>query len=266
MKKNYASMAIAMACLSAAAGCHSAATPDAGVSVDGGKGSAAIPAIHAVLQWERVVNGKNVPREDYFLIMEHCKAAGWPTKELAPEEIQKLGTGKVEIWKDARGAYGRQTTWKLGTTGPSSAPDEKDVCLAELEEIIDEGDDDYTGDDWSDVAIGEVERKDGEALAKIKGFEQVGPAQVRGQPCTRWRSKDYEVCSWSGGLGMGVEDGPADSLCITQGPMAYLNPMPLESKQGSQGVGCNLQLQSMTVSKGLLPEVTRALAATQKEE
>lgn len=258
MNRNYLSIAMLVACLSAATGCHSAATPD------DGKGSPTIPAIHAVMQWERIVNGKNIPREDYLLLMENCKAAGWPTKELAEEEVQKLGTGKVEIWRDAHGAYGRQTTWKLGVVDPGSAHDGKGVCLAKLEETIDEEDDDYSGGDWSDVAVDQAEVA---SMARIKGFEQVGAAHVGGQPCTRWRSKDYEACSWSGGLGTGIEDGPADSLCITQaGPMSYLNPIPLESRQGAQGTGCNLRLQSMTVSKGLLPEVARALGATHTGE
>lgn len=258
MNRQYAVIAIVWACLSATASCHSAA-PDDETRVGESQDS---PAIHAVMRWERVLNGKNVPREDYSLLMESCKAAGWPTKELTLEDIQKLGTGKVEIWRDVRGAYGRQTTWELGAMDPA-ALDGKGACLAKLEEDIVEEDDDYTGRDGLGAAISKTEQ---DAEAKILGFERVGAAQIKGQPCTRWRSKGHEVCTWSTGASAGIDDGPVDSLCITQGPMAYLNPMPLESKQGAEGAGCNLQLQSMTVSKGLLPEVAGALGATQTEE
>lgn len=263
MNEKHGSIAIAVACLFAAAGCHSAASPDDGVSADGGNSPSAIPAIHAVMHWERVVNGKNALREAYFQLIESCKAGGMPTRELSPEEIQKLDTGTVEIWRDRRGAYGRQTSWEFALE--DSSPDSH-TCLVKLEETVAEGDDDYTDDDWSDVAISKAEQAETEALVKIKGFERLGTAQVRGQPCTRWRKQDYEVCSWSGGLSTGTEDGPADELCVIKdGPMSYLNPLPLESKQGAEGTGCNLQLQSMTISKGLLPEVAQALGAMQKE-
>lgn len=256
--RKYGCIAMAMVCLSASAGCHSAAAPDDEIRAGDSSNS---PAIHAIMRWERVLNGKNIPRSDYFLIMENCKAAGWPTQELAPEEVQKLGTGKVEIWRDARGAYGRQTTWKLGVMDPAAALNGKGVCLAKLEEDITEEDEDYTGRDWSDVAISKAEV---DAQARMLGFERVGASQVGGQPCTRWRSKGHEVCTWSAGMASGIEDGPVDSPCITQGPLTYLSPMPLESKQGADGAGCNLQLQSMTVGKGLLPQVERVLGATEE--
>lgn len=258
--------ALAVACLLVTAGCHSAATPDDAVRMDDSRKSPAIPALHAVVQWEQVTDGKNIARENYLLLMQHCKAAGWPTKELGPDEVQKLGTGVVEIWRDARGAYGRQTTWKLGVMDRSAAIADKGVCLAKLEKSTVEGDDDYTGLDWSDAAITDsaVEQ---DAQARMMGFERVGAAQVKGQPCTRWRSKSHEVCTWSAGKETGIEDGPVDSLCVTEaGPMSYLSPMPLESRQIAEGTGCNLQLQSMTVGKGLLPESPGAIGGTHTEE
>jgi hypothetical protein len=43
--------------------------------------------------------------------------------------------------------------------------------------------------------------------------------------------------------------------------MDYLNPIPLEAKPAERASGCIVQLRSMTVSKGQLPEVGRALGA-----
>ena len=58
-----------------------------------------------------------------------------------------------------------------------------------------------------------------------------------------------------------MSDGPVDSLCAGElGPMAYLKGLALESKHGPQGPGCNLELETMTVGKGQLPEVGLAMA------
>jgi hypothetical protein len=251
MNRTFATAGIVLACLSAAVGCQPAtsATTAAGTA-------AQQPALHVVLRWERVSDGKFIRRQDYAVHVQNCKAAGWPVQELAPDEIQKLDTGTVEIWRDARGAYGRQTSWNwklLDQDGPG--------CKIKLEETVDEEERDDRDLDWSEVAIGPAEQEEEEAFARQqRGFERVGPAQVKGQPCTRWRSKHHEECVWSGGLGIGISDAPTDSLCITLGPMAYLKGLPLESKQGRQGRGCNLELETMSVGKGLLPEVGRAMA------
>jgi hypothetical protein len=244
-----------LGCLSFSTGCHSATESEA----DDSRGNKEYPAIHATWLWEQVTGGKNLAREAYAMRMENCKAAGWPVKELTPDEITKLDTGKVELWVDARGAYGRETAWKLGVMDKSAALNDKGVCLAKLEEEIVEGDDDYRDRDAPDAAPGGVEQ---DAQAKALGFQRISESQVKGQPCTRWRSNDHEVCEWSGGRAWGFDDGPARPGCATQGPMDYLNPMPLEAKPAEGASGCTVRLQSMTVSKGQLPEVERALGVT----
>ena len=69
------------------------------------------------------------------------------------------------------------------------------------------------------------------------------------------------MCEWSAGQAWGFDDGPVATGCETQGPMDYLNPIPLEAKPAEGASGCIVQLRSMTVSKGLLQEVARALGA-----
>ena len=103
----YRSMAtaLALAALSIATGCHSSTTPAVTANTgDGGEH----PAINAVLRWERVTQGRNFARDEYANRIRNCKAAGWPVKELSPDEIVKLDTGQVELWVDARGAYARE--------------------------------------------------------------------------------------------------------------------------------------------------------------
>lgn len=249
--------ALTLACLSAAAGCHSATdASEASTGTGDGNGH---PAIQATLRWEQVREGRNFAREEYAQRIANCKAAGWPVKELSPDEIGKLGTGQVELWVDARGAYARETSWKLGVMDKQAALEDKGVCMARLEEVIAEGDDDYSGRGEADEAPAAAEQ---EAQARALGFQRIGAAQVGGQPCMRWRGKDQEVCEWSAGRAWGIDDGPAPAGCETQGPMDYLNPIPLEAKPAEGASGCIVRLQSMTVSKGLLPEVARALGAT----
>ncbi len=142
----------------------------------------------------------------------------------------------------------------------SAALNDKGICLAKLEEEVVEGGGDYRGRDAPDSAPSGAEQ---DAQAKALGFQRIGESQVKGQPCTRWRSHDHEVCEWSGGRDWGFDDGPAQPGCATQGPMDYLNPIPLEAKPADGASGCIVQLQSMTVSKGQLPEVERALGVTE---
>jgi hypothetical protein len=253
----YRSMAIALAlaALSIASGCHSSTTPAVAAKPgDGGDH----PAISVVLRWERVNKGRNFARDEYASRIDNCKAAGWPVKELSPDEIAKLDTGQVELWVDARGAYARETTWTLGVMNTQSALKDKGVCMAKLEEAVTEGDDDFSGREASTDTIDPAEQ---EAQAKVLGYERIGMSQVGGQPCMRWRAKEQEVCEWSAGHAWGFDDGPAAIGCETQGPMDYLNPIPLEAKLADGASGCIVQLRSMTVSKGELQEVGRALGS-----
>jgi len=250
-------MALALGGLSVATGCHSSTGPGADAKTHGGDGH---PAIHAALRWEQVTEGRNSAREEYASRIDNCKAAGWPVKELSPDEIGKLGTGEVELWVDARGAYARETIWKLGVMDTQAALEDKGVCLARLEETVTEGDDDFSGRDGPAEATDPAEQ---EALAKALGFQRIGMAQVGGQPCVRWRGKDQEVCVWSAGRAWGFDDGPVQAGCATQGPMDYLSPIPLEAEPADGASGCIVQLQSMTVGKGQLLEVERALGLTE---
>lgn len=249
--------ALALGGLSVATGCHSSTGSGDEIKTDD-RGDH--PAIHAALRWERVTEGKNSARDEYASRIDNCKAAGWPVKELTPEEIGKLDTGEVELWVDGRGAYAKETTWKLGVMDTQAALEDKGVCMAKLEETVTEGDDDFSGRDGPADTIDPAEQ---DAQAKALGFQRIGMAQVGGQPCMRWRGKGQEVCEWSAGRAWGFDDGPAETGCATQGPMDYLNPIPLEAKPANGTSGCIVQLRSMTISKGQLLEVERALGATE---
>ena len=251
MNKTTAATAAALSFF-AAAGCHSSA----GEQTSGEVGAAtARPTLHATLRWERLYDGKHMARWNYAVLEEGCKASGRLVRGLAADEVQKLDTGVVELWQDDRGAYGRQRTWRrVLEEGPDGG------CVIRLEEQLQEESRRFREIDGTPIEISPVDPSDVALGAKLLGFTRVGESQVKGQPCTRWRSKHHEECVWSGGLGIGISDAPTNSLCITLGPMAYLKGLPLESKHGPQGAGCNLELETMTVGKGLLPEVGLAMA------
>lgn len=242
---------IVLPCMFAMVGCQPAADASNAVGATSSR-----PALHVVLRWERVSEGRNARREDYAVALQSCRVAGWPVQELSADDIGKLDTGRVEIWQDARGAYGQQRTWNLTMENNDQAR-----CLFTVEETLTDGSQSFRELDGAAMDIPPVDATEVASMAKLLGFTRVGESQVNGQPCTRWRNQSHEVCSWSGGMAAGVSNGPVDSLCAGQlGPMAYLSPLPLQSRHGTHGTGCNLELVTMTVGKGLLPEVGRAMA------
>lgn len=255
MKKTFETAAVALLCLSAAAGCHSNTGDNASRDADAVSSPGNRPALHAILRWERLYDGKHMARVNYAVLEDACKASGKLVHGLAPEEVQKLDAGRVEIWQDARGAYGQQRTWDYVAEQRADGG-----CVIKLEEKLDHESRSFRELDGTPIEIAPVDPAEVVATAKLLGFTRVGESQVKGQPCTRWRSKNHEECVWSGGLDIGMSDAPTDSLCTTLGPMAYLAGLPLESRHGPQGPGCNLELVTMTVGKGLLPEVGRAMA------
>ncbi len=255
MKKTFATVTVALICLFAAAGCHSNTAENASHEAGAVSGPANRPALHATLRWERLYDGKHMARWNYAVLEEGCRAGGHLVRGLTPGEVQKLDTGTVELWRDDRGAYGRERTWRHVLEERTDGD-----CVIRLEEQLDEGSRSFREIDGTPIEISPVDPSDVALAGKLSGFTRIGESQIKGQPCTRWRSKNHEECVWSGGLGIGMSDAPTDSLCTTQGPMAYLTGLPLESRHGSQGPGCNLELETMTVGKGLLPEVGRAMA------
>lgn len=255
MNKTIAATAAAL-CFFASAGCHSSAGEDTAGEAGAGNAAANRRAVHATLRWERLYDGKHMARLNYAVLEDACKASGRLVRGLAADEVQKLDTGVVELWRDDRGAYGRQRTWRRVL---EERPD--GGCVIRLEEQLQEESQSFRELDGTAMDIPLVDPSDVELAAKLLGFTRMGESQVKGQPCTRWRSKSHEVCVWSGGLDIGMSDGPVDSLCAGElGPVAYLKGLPLESKHGPQGSGCNLELETMTVGKGLLPEVGLAMA------
>lgn len=256
MNKPFATVAAALICLAAAAGCHSSAGEEAPDHAGKADVEANRPALHATLRWERLYDGKHMARLNYAVLEEGCKAGGHLVRGLTPGEVQKLDTGTVELWQDDHGAYGRQRTWRRVLEERTDGD-----CVIRLEEQLQEESRSFREIDGTPIEISPVDPSDVALAGKLSGFTRIGESQVKGQPCTRWRSKNHEVCVWSGGLDIGMSDGPVDSLCAGElGPMAYLKGLPLESKHGPQGPGCNLELETMSVGKGLLPEVGRAMA------
>lgn len=259
MNALYGFVPAALIGLFAAAGCNSGAAPGNGAGAPAtDKGD--LPAVHAVFRWERVDNGKNLQRADYHFGVKTCKDAGWPTKELSPQDAEKISTGEVEIWRDAHGAFGRQTYWEFELAEKRG---DGRSCTFRLKETVEKGGADNREGDWSAVEMPSAAEQD--SFAHMQGFKRVGASNVKGFACTRWRSPTYEICSWSGGKSLGIDDDAVEAPCTTLGFDAFLNPLPLEGKQ-TAGYGCNIELKSMTVSRGYLKEVDQYLQTQETGE
>lgn len=249
---------VATALLAATAGCNLKAEADDHARTAAKPDLQDLPAVHAVWEWEDSHDGRNAWLENYYSSLNNCKVAGWPVKELSPQEIQELGKGKVEVWNDARGAFGRETTWKMELTDLPGV--DTGSCQFSLKETISEDSDDHqysTESDYSDPNLPNAAEQD--SFAKVLGFTRVGASTVKGQPCMRWRSEREEICLWSGGKRIVLDDGATHLPCPTLSSMGYIDQqMPLEGKI-LKGSGCNLELKSITVSRGFLKEVDHVL-------
>lgn len=210
---------------------------------------ARLPALHVVLAWEHLVAGRNPQQHDYDGRMAACAEAGWPARPLAAEERARLGTGRVEIMVDARRQRVRQTMWTLGVD--EALPAHEAVCHPRLHEELLE----YEAhpDDRRFLPLDGEQLAADEALATSIGWRRDGSGQVGGQDCVRWQSDRQEVCMWSGGTGWGIGLLPLDLRGCNGMPLDhYLGAIPLQSKS-PDGSGCNLELQSFSLGRGLLP-------------
>lgn len=229
------------------AAAHSGGAP---LQSNSGSGVAALPAIHAVLAWESLLGGENLPRKNYRARMQACKGAGMQTRELSPEEEARLGTGEVEILIDARRQTARLVHWTLGAEG--NGDDARGTCLARLEQHIDQS----TVEDNSGMyeSIDEDNRARQRQLPLAAGWKLAGDGQASGQPCTRWDNGRQEVCMWSGGLKWGFSEAPVDVAgCTVDGAGSYLDAIPLDGKPLQGGNGCVMRTKSFTLREGLNP-------------
>lgn len=246
MKPRASAWMPALLLASACASCTPAEPDTNGPASDAG-GAATLPALHAVLAWEHIVDGGNPQRRDYQGRMDMCREAGWPTRELPSDEVARLGTGRVEIMIDARRQAVRQTMWTLGAG--SDGADPKALCQPTLAE-------EQTEDSSVDGQFPAVTDADMAAEAELvarAGWARVGEDSVGGQACVRWRQDDQEVCMWSGGSQWGFAGQPLDLRgCDGMAIGSYLEYIPLEARAlGPQG--CVVKLESFSLGKGLLP-------------
>lgn len=204
-----------------------------------------LPAISATLSWERLDGGSNRVREAYATYIDSCRQAGFPTRELAPDEVDKLGHGQVDIRIDDRHQHVRQTRWEFEQDSASAGPA---GCAARLVAHQDEADGSTDPADGMFLPTEATPPEHDEG-----GWRYLGTGQVRGQACKRWQKQDQEVCIWSGGTEWGFGDGPLDVAgCAVDSAGSYFSAIPLEGNPLA-GNGCKLMLQAFTIGKGPLP-------------
>ena len=96
--------ALALAVL--ASGCAADAPPSPGSAHAGEEGprSVDIPPVYADSIIQPLVDGRNTARESYLTRLEICRQTDLPTTALADEELEKLGTTRLQQWLSPQAA------------------------------------------------------------------------------------------------------------------------------------------------------------------
>ncbi len=204
-----------------------------------------LPALHVQLDWENLLAGRHVSREDYQLRLRTCEEAGMAVTPLSAEEAARLDTGTVEIRIDGQQQVVRQKAWTLGFD--DNDPGVAGSCRFRLVEDADETLAGYEGIEFAPLDAAERHLPD--------GWTALGEGSIGGQSCTRWRkSADLgppeEVCVWSGGRKWGFDDGPVSALgCDGIAIGGYFTAIPLQATP-LDGNGCVVKLRTFSVGAG----------------
>ena len=236
---------------------------DAGAGeADGSRGSP--PPMYVRLHWEDMSEDGNAEQARYTGGIEACQQAGIATRALSADEVERLGTGVVEITMDSHGQRVRQVAWALGYDGNDGSVEAS--CRFVLVEDREEEKVAFH-DEEADIEPGPFAVQ---SSGSVPGWTRLGDDSVGGQPCRRWRKADElgapeEVCVWSAGLEWGFGDGPTSTLgCDIVSLTGYLGALPLEGKP-LEGAGCAVTLQSFSIGRGVQPDRETTLTGPEGE-
>lgn len=204
-----------------------------------------LPALHVQLDWENLLAGRHVSREDYQVRLRTCEEAGMAVTPLSAEEAARLDTGTVEIRIDGQQQAVRQKAWTLGFD--DNDPGVAGSCRFRLVEEADE-----TLAEYEEIEFAPLDAPERHLPG---GWTALGEGSVGGQSCTRWHKSaelgpPEEVCVWSGGRQWGFDDGPVSSLgCDGIAIGGYFTAIPLQATP-LDGNGCVVKLRSFSVGTG----------------
>jgi hypothetical protein len=153
-------------------------------------------------------------RELYADLLSICKEDGIPTKPLTQEELDRLGTIRLQRWIDAERTAYRLESWDYQMAEPQQPPHCAFHLISRGEHVLIERqglrgmrlDDNtaYQQTDLSNADAGLLLRTPARETVKENDVLQ----RVAGQPCVETAvagAEEAVVCTWSGGVEWGFE-------------------------------------------------------------
>lgn len=242
-----------------------------GAPADGAQESSAsvssgMPPIYVDLVEEELHKGENSEKRNYRGHLKRCQDAGFPTTPLSPEQVQPLGTTRVQQWFEPGREIVRSETWvfRVGEEGIGT-------CHFKLIRSGSQGYNDAQTSQVTDFETGEVSNETPQAyivnrlaiepddgLAQIAEKEGLAPPTTRtvaGAQCTQWTDPRFfgrTICLWSGGRAWGFGDTDPASGC----GMHHVYRIVL-SEEPLSGSGCRITMRRFSVGRPISPDEYR---------
>lgn len=192
--------------------------------------AASIPPVYVDSTVQPLVEGRNTARENYLKRLEICQGSGLPTMALSPDELQKLGTTRLQQWLSPQKVAIRAEEWVLGT-GPVEAREHCQFFLGsrgahkyyDAEGVVthfldrDEVRHEPALADWhlrGTAVDAREDVNDASREARVRDFGSPVQRLVAGEPCEEWNLKVGKVCTWTGGRQWGFHANPPVMLTI----------------------------------------------------
>lgn len=249
-----------------------------GVSAPGNGGQespvnagSSMPPIYADLLEEELYKGQNSEKRDYQGHLKRCQDAGFPTTPLTPEQVEQLGTTRVQMWFEQGREIIRSETWvfRVGEEGIGT-------CHFQLIRSGNQSYNDAQVSRVTDLESGEVSSEPPQAymvnrvaieveggLAQIASKENLAvPASrtLAGVQCTQWTDPRFfgrTICLWAGGRAWGFDDTDSSSGCgANHTYRIVLSEEPLS------GSGCRITARRFTVGRPISPDEYQLAPAT----
>lgn len=231
----------------------------------------AMPAIYVDQRVEILANHENRFRAAYLHHIERCRreapAEGLPVRELSPEDLEKLGEGRLQRWFKQDSVAIRWEEWRFGNDGHTRGggctfalsvrgyhayyTPERTVVLD-----LDSGADGTVNTSGPHepgfFARAALDDNDGRPPAQAEALRQHRRPDrdrtVAGQPCLHRSFMNFEACAWAGGRQWGFRALSADLLPDHVGD---LNSQITLEYEPAAGTGLKLTTTTFDIGTGI---------------
>lgn len=193
----------------------------------------AMPAIYLDQRIELLANHENRARAAYLHHLEQCRreapAEGIPVRELSPEDVEKLGEGRLQRWFKQDSVAIRWEEWRFGNAGSTRGggctfllsvrgrhthyTPQRTVSL----DLTSNADGTVRTSGPAEpefFARAALDDNDGIPAAQAEALRQSRRPDrdrtVAGQPCWHRSFMNFEACAWAGGRDWGFRALSAD--------------------------------------------------------